>query len=473
MTSKNILELIDATEISNIVGGRWLSDFPADIPWKKIVRGHPRGQVARNDFVIGPTVDELYNPVEYLGRYAAAGCAAAMLANVPAGLKADLPVLEVKRIRAALFQLASRARREVRGRVVAVTGSSGKTTLKNMLAYVLSAQGQTIASPGTGNSLMAICYQMINAPLDADYYVFESGLGATGSGIGLQSSLLQPHAAIITSVHPAHAAGYPSVDDIVRSKMCICKNLKPDGHLLIDRDSEYCPLMLELAAENSVGHVLTFGLHPEANVSVDQVAIDEHGTSAQVTLEGVAKTVKLGMYGEHWMKLAAAVLGTCYVMGLDLDQTVRDLKGFQALTGRGRIYPLPFRDGQLLIFDSHFNANPGSMKADLNAYSTVAAQRGHRCVGIVGAMRELGDLSIPAHRTLAEHLNTIPFAQIFLAGEETRPMRELLKSPTRCFFEPNALPLDLITSQLRVGDFVFIKGSHSTRLDLVIKHLSK
>lgn len=472
MASKNILELLDANDIANVVEGKWLCDFPKGIPWKRVVRGYPPRKMSRSDFVIGPTIDGIYNPAEYLDQYAAAGCAAVMLANVPTGLKADLPVLEVKRMRPALLKLASLARSKVMGRVFAVTGSSGKTTMKNMLAHVLSAQGTVSATPGTGNNLMAICYQMINARLDANHYVFESGLGAIGSGIGLHSSLLQPHAAVITALHPAHAEGYPSVDAIVRSKMAICRDLQPDGYLLIDRDSEYYGLMLELAATNRVSHVITFGLHPEADVSISAVGIDAHGTSAQITVGGVTRSVKLGIYGKHWMKLAAAVLGICHVMGLDIDQAVRDLRNFQALIGRGWVYSLPFCDGQLLIFDSHFNANPGSMKADLDAFAAIAAQGRHRCIGVIGSMRELGDLSIPAHRALAEHLNTLSFAKIFLVGEETRPMRESLKSPTSCYFDPASLPLDVITGQLQPDDFVFIKGSHSNHLDRFIKHLS-
>lgn len=473
MTTKNILESLAAGELAEIVEGKWLSDPPKGMPWKRIVKCYPPKLAGKADFVIGPTSEAHYNPIDYLSQYAAAGCAAVMLDKAPVGLEAKLPILQVKRIRLALFQLASRARRELTGKVVAVTGSSGKTTMKDMLAFLLSAQGAAIASPGTGNSLMAMCYQMINAPLNADHYVFESGLGATGSGIALHSSLLKPHLAVITTVHPAHAEGYSTVADIVRSKMDICQHLQQEGCLLIDRDTEHYALMMELAAKNDVCHIMTFGMHPDSDVRIGQITIDEHGTSASVSIGGVGRTVSLGMYGEHWMKLAAAVLGSCHVMGLDLDQAVCDLQNFQTLSGRGRIYPLPFNDGELLIFDSHFNANPGSMKADLNAFAAVAAQRGKRCIAVVGEMRELGELSAEAHRELASHLNTLNFSRIFLVGEATRVMPDLLQAPTSCFFEPDALSPDAIASQLHTGDFVFIKGSHSNRLDLVIKHLGK
>ncbi len=473
MAAHNILGHLDPLEMAKTVAGTWLPDVPTDVSWQKIAKGYPPRQAGVGDFVIGPTSEGVYDPIDHLSQYAAAGCTALMLDKVPDGLEAGLPVLKVKRIRLALFQLASRARSKVAGKVMAITGSSGKTTMKDMLAFVLSAQGATVASPGTVNSLMAICYQMINAPLNADHYVFESGLGATGSGIALHSSLLKPHVAVITTVHPAHAEGYSTVADIVRSKMDICKHLQPDGYLLIDRDTEHYALMMGLAVENGTRQVMTFGEHPDSDVRIDRMAIDEHGTSAVVSIGGIGRTVKLGMYGEHWMKLAAAVLGCCHVMWLDLDQVVRDLQNFQTLSGRGRIYPLPFGDGKLLIFDSHFNANPGSMRADLNAFAAVSAQRKQRCIAVVGEMRELGKLNAEAHRELARHLNTLNFSRIFLVGEATRVMPDLLQAPTSCFFEPDALLPGTIASQLQAGDFVFIKGSHSNRLDLVIKRLEK
>ncbi len=473
MAAHNILGHLDPLEIAATVAGTWLPGAPTDVSWQRIVKGYPPRQASVGDFVIGPTSDGVYDPIDHLSQYAAAGCTALMLDKVPDGLEAGLPVLKVKRIRLALFQLAGRARSEVAGKVMAITGSSGKTTMKDMLAFVLSAQGATVASPGTVNSLMAICYQMINAPLNADHYVFESGLGATGSGIALHSSLLKPHVAVITTVHPAHAEGYPTVADIVRSKMDICKHLQPEGSLLIDRDTEHYPLMVQLAAEHGVNHIMTFGTHPDSDVRIGEVAIAEHGTSAAISIDGVEKNIRLGMHGEHWMKLAAAVLGSCRVMGLDLDQAVRDLRNFQTLSGRGRIYPLPFKDGELLIFDSHYNANPGSMRADLNAYAAVAAQRNQRRIAVIGEMRELGELSAEAHQELATHLNTLNFSHVFLLGEATRVMPDLLQVPTSCFFETDTLVPEAIASQLQAGDFVFIKGSHSNRLDLVIKHLSK
>ena len=472
MAAQYILARLAADEMAEIAEGKWIFGIPDGMPWTRIVKCHPPEQCGSADFVIGPTsADAPYNPIDYLSRYASAGCAAVMLDRVPAGLTAGLPVLQVPRIRRALFRLARRARKDIEGRIVAVTGSSGKTTTKDMLAFLLSRQGTTIASPGTGNSLMAICYQLINAPLGGNHYVFESGLGQGGSGIADQSSLLRPHVAIVTAVHPAHAAGYESVEDIVRSKMDICRHLQPEGQLLIDRDSEHYALMLSLADHNGVKQVRTFGFHPEADIRVAHVAMDEGGTSAQIMLGDTTRSVRLRMHGEHWAKIGAAALGASLILGLDIDRAANDLADFQMPSGRGQVYPLPFNNGELLIFDSHYNANPGSMAADLDAFAVMAAQRGQRCIGVIGAMRELGDLTESAHRELASRLAGLSFSHIFLIGEETRVMSHILPSPGTQFFEKLDAALPVLTSHLKAGDFVFIKGSHSNRLDLLVKHL--
>ncbi len=472
MASQNILARLAATEIAEIAEGEWLGDIPDGMPWGRIVKCHPPEQCGSGDFVIGPTsLDAPYNPIDYLSRYTTSGCAAVMLDNVPSGLKAGLPVLQVPRIRRALFRLARRARKDIAGKIVAVTGSSGKTTTKDMLAFLLSRQGTAIASPGTGNSLMAICYQLINAPLCGDHYVFESGLGQGGSGIADQSGLLRPDVAIVTAIHPAHAAGYESVADIVRSKMDICRHLHPDGQVLIDRDSEHHALMRSLADDGGVKRIVTFGRHPEADIRVTDVAMDDGGTSARIGIGDTTRPVRLRMHGEHWTKIAAAALGASLALGLDIEQAADDLAEFQTLAGRGQVFPLPFQGGELLVFDSHYNANPGSMAADLDAFAVMAAQRGRRCIGVIGAMRELGGLSDSAHRDLAVHLDKLPFSHIFLIGAETSVMRDILPPPRTLFFEKLDAALPELTNRLEAGDFLFIKGSHSNRLDLLVKRL--
>lgn len=472
MESHNILANLAAAEIAEIAEGEWIFGEPGRIPWRRAVKCHPPAQCGAADLVIGPTQPEApYDPMDHVGQYAAAGCAALMVDRLRPGVVPTLPVLRVPRIRRALFRLARHARKGVTGRVIAVTGSSGKTTTKEMLAFLIGRQSQVVATPGTGNSLMAICYQLINAPLDAGHYVFESGLGQAGSGIADHSGLLQPHVAIVTAVHPAHAGGYDSVDQIAHRKMDIARHLQPGGHLLFDRDSDHHELMRSLAEEHGVGHAVSFGFHAQADVRIADIVIGESGTAAQIAVDDVLLPVRLRMHGRHWAKLAAAALATCRILGLDTAQAAADLGEFLLPKGRGEVYPLPFRGGSVLVYDSHFNANPGSMAADLDAFGAIAAKGGRRNIAIVGAMRELGTLTERAHRDLAAQLAALPFAGIFLIGEETRGMAELMPSRGVRQFDTADAAFDEVSAYLAADDFLFVKGSHSNRLDQLIRRL--
>ena len=384
----------------------------------------------------------------------------------------ELPIIKVASTRRTIGLLAKFARTKMAGKFIAVTGSAGKTTTKALIQHILSRQGLTSGPTGSANSLLAVSYNLVNAPLLADYHVFESGLGATGSSILDHSRIIQPSVAVITSVHAAHAEGYKSLEEIAQRKLDICNYLQKDGWLLVDRDSHLFPMMYCEAKNRGASHILTFGIHPQSDVRIIDCQLANGVTRSTVAGLGGYWRFTVPLPGVHWAKMVGAALASCCLVGGDVKQALKDLNTFAVPSGRGSVSSIVSRKGKILIFDGSYNANPGSMRADLSAYESLAKTECRRKVGVIGAMKELGAFSESEHQTLVPVLDTIGFSRLFLIGEETLVIKDrLLRKDSIMYYADIRNAVDAIESALIPEDFLFIKGSHSNRLNELINHL--
>ena len=380
----------------------------------------------------------------------------------------DASCLCVDRRVRAMARLARHARRHLSGQVVAITGSSGKTTTKNLLRLALMAQGLPYASGGSGNSTAAICRELICAPLAADWLIVESGLGATGSAIRDHSDLLRPDVAIITSINVAHAAGYQSIDEIAIKKMEIARHLVPGGVLLLDADSPMFPCMQESIEKFGGRRWLGFGFADSADIRVSGGEFSLEGGRFSVELAGRRHEVTLPLIGRHWAKMVAAVLGCCTELGVELESVIDNLRNFRVPAGRGTLEKIELCHGRIDIFDSHYNANPGSMQADLDAFQALCNRYPERrSWAVIGEYKELGPLTAAAHHELGVQLSAMGFDKIFLIGERQQESKQSIEGCEVSVFATVEEALPLIVEECTPGDLLFIKGSHSNNLHRV------
>ncbi|HZU90069.1 MAG TPA: UDP-N-acetylmuramoyl-tripeptide--D-alanyl-D-alanine ligase, partial [Stellaceae bacterium] len=298
----------------------------------------------------------------------ARGAAAAVVAHDFADLPQDAPLLRVADTLAALGALAAAARRRSRARIVAVTGSVGKTGTKEALRLALSVCGPTAASAGSLNNHWGVPLSLARLPAEAAYGVFELGMNHAGE-IAALTRLVRPHVAVVTTVEPAHLGFFPSVEAIADAKAEIFEGLEPGGIAVLYRDNPYYE-RLAAAARRCGAAVLSFGAAADAAVRLAECALRPDGSTVAATLAGAPLRYELQVPGRHWVTNSLAVLAAAHAVGADAARAASALARLEAPTGRGRRHDLVWQDGRLTLFDESYNASPASMRA---AFAVIGA----------------------------------------------------------------------------------------------------
>ena len=377
----------------------------------------------------------------------------------------NLNILYVENTTNALARLAHFSRSKIHGFVVAVTGSTGKTTTKEAITRVLSNSLQCSSTPGTANALRAICYQMINSNIYDDCHIFELGLANNGSSIRDMSSIIKPFIAIVTNVQSAHLEGYTSISELQDRKLDIGEGIIEGGYLLIDGDDIELVSKAKERYQNHKIHVLTVSLREmNSDMKINSISGVDDVSSANFVFKNHSVLFSTLLIGEHWLKMIGFVLLLSYILGLSLVDVEKCLYNLDLPNGRGKI--LRNSEYNILIYDSHFNANPASMEADLAAFQQYALQRNLKSkLLFVGEMRELGDMSSFYHKQVLYLLEKIEDSRVYLIGHE---WSKLNIKKFRHFESVNDL-IDNINLLIRQGDFVFIKGSNGNNLSRLIQ----
>lgn len=401
----------------------------------------------------------------------AKGAAAAMVDHVPEGVPRDAPLLLVDDTQAGLEALGAAARARTQAKIVAVTGSAGKTGTKEMLRLALARQARTHASEASYNNMWGVPLSLARLQRANEYGVFEIGMNHPGEITPL-TKLVRPHAAIVTTVAPAHIGNFDSLTAIAEAKAEIFLGLEPGGVAIIHQDNAFFELLSERAREAGAAQVIGFGA---ANGAAARLIKAVHHTDCSCVLAeicGQALTYKIGFAGAHWVMNSLAVLSAVHVLGGDLALATLAMAEMIPLAGRGRRHQLSVADGVYTLIDESYNANPASMQAALvNLSGQMTDGRGRR-IAVLGDMAELGENSERYHRELADVLADNRIQLVFTAGAQSQVLHSVLPPNMRGH---NAADADgLITplhETLRPGDVVMVKGSFSSGMGKIVKAL--
>ena len=369
----------------------------------------------------------------------------------------------------AMEKLATAARDRSRAKIAAITGSVGKTGTKEALAHVLSAQGETGYSKSSLNNHWGVPLSVARLPASARFGVFEIGMNHPGEITPLVG-LVRPHVAVITAIASAHREFFDSVEDIARAKGEIFSSLD-GGTAIINRDSEFFPLLADMAQDAGANDIVSFGRHAEADMRLIECLSDATGNAIDARWRGDAISYRVDQPGVHWAYNSLAVLATADALGADMKKAAADLATLPALPGRGAVHVIPWGDGTIRLIDDCYNANPESMSAALKTLGHMQPDGGRR-VAIIGDMLELGDTSRTAHAGLKDHIEKNDIDAVFMAGPEMSALADVLDADRiGATADSAAALLPAVLSGLRAGDVVTVKASNGTGLGRIVAAL--
>lgn len=396
-----------------------------------------------------------------------AGAGVAVVSRVDEAMLAAGPVLHVVDPLQSLGAMGRAARQWNVGRSIAVTGSVGKTSTKEMLRIALSTSGKTHASAASFNNHWGVPLTLARFPRDAVFGVFEIGMNHGGEITPLVD-MVQPHVAIITTIAASHLGNFKSLDEIAEAKAEIFSGVVYGGVAVINRDTPFFELLSRRATEQGIRKIISFGAHIDSDVRLRQVVLHPTCSCISADVMGEAVTFKLGTPGRHMGLNSLSVLAAVKCVGADLARASLALSEAKPPKGRGGQELLQLQSGDVLLLDESYNANPQSMAAALELLVTAAKSRKGRRIAVLGDMLELGEFSSDLHRSLARDLDKAKIDSLYAAGPMMKHLWDnVAGSQQGAYAEVSTALIDRLAANLRGGDSVVIKGSLGSKMGAV------
>lgn len=382
----------------------------------------------------------------------------------------DGPHVLVDDTTVALNQLATASRARTASRIIGVTGSVGKTGTKEALFAALDriTHGHAHRSVKSYNNHTGVPLSLARMPADTQAAVFEMGMNHAGE-LAQLTRLVRPEVAIVTTIAPAHTEFFTGEDAIARAKGEIFEGLVEGGIAIVPFDSPHLDTLIA-AARPHAGNIVTFGLREGADVrAIEHVRMSGGDSFVTARLGSREVSYTLAPPGEHWVANSLAVMAAVDAIGGDLGVAGLALADLAGLAGRGARRKLTLADGEALLIDESYNANPASMRATLKV---LAAERADRRIVVLGEMRELGESSDAYHAALAVPIDEAGVSRAVLVGQGMLPLAKALEGRIETVHVADAAAAAMVLSDLLLpGDAVLVKGSNGVGLARVVADL--
>ncbi|HTQ82648.1 MAG TPA: UDP-N-acetylmuramoylalanyl-D-glutamyl-2,6-diaminopimelate--D-alanyl-D-alanine ligase [Pseudolabrys sp.] len=402
-----------------------------------------------------------------------AGAGLAVVARAQAARFAGAPLLAVDDVLEALRDLARASRARSRAKVIAVTGSVGKTSTKEALALALSADGETHASAASYNNHWGVPLSLARLPASAKYAVFEIGMNHAGEITPL-TRLVRPHVAIVTTIAPVHLEYFGSLEKIADAKAEIFSGVEPGGAAVLNRDNEQFQRLADAARAAGVARIVSFGEAENADARLLRHSLQAECSTVDARILGHDVTYKLGAPGLHLVLNSLAVLAAVALAGADLALAALALDKLKPAAGRGTRINLALPGGSALLIDESYNANPASVRAAIALLGQAPLGPHGRRIAVLGDMLELGGEGAMLHRSLAEPLAAAKVDLVFCSGTQMHALWEALPSASRGGYAETAVALEpTVLAAIRAGDAVMVKGSLGSKMGPIVKALER
>ncbi|MEN6320390.1 MAG: UDP-N-acetylmuramoyl-tripeptide--D-alanyl-D-alanine ligase [Syntrophaceae bacterium] len=377
----------------------------------------------------------------------------------------NITIIRVPDTLTALGDIAHFWRNKCNASIIAITGSSGKTTTKEMVAVIAGLKKNVIKSQGNFNNLIGLPLTIFRIDDRHETAILELGTNRRGE-IGRLTDIAAPDIGLITNIGPAHMEGLQSLDIIREEKCDLFRNMGKTGVAIINLDDE----KLLITDKEWEGNTVTFGFRKDADVSADNII--NRG------IEGVRFTIKIGEFekditmstvGNHNISNALAAAASSWALGIDFPTICQGLMAFQPISGRMEIHCM---GNGAFIIDDTYNANPASFREALKIVKDLKGN--HSSTVIMGDMLELGDTAEKMHEGIGSLMADTGVGTIFLRGRLSQATaagamkRKMSQDQIIFFVNPDEI-LPLIASHVKKGDFVLVKGSRRTKMEEIIQ----
>jgi UDP-N-acetylmuramoyl-tripeptide--D-alanyl-D-alanine ligase len=385
----------------------------------------------------------------------------------------DAPLLVVDDVLAGLVDLAHASRARLGARIVAVTGSVGKTSTKEALRRVLSAQGETHASAASFNNHWGVPLSLARCPASARFAIFEIGMNHAGE-IEPLVKMVRPHIAVITTVEPVHLEFFSGIEAIADAKAEIFAGLEPGGAAVLNRDNSQFARLQRRAKQLGISRIVSFGAHTKSDARLIDLSLHAACSAVHADILGHDVTYKLGMPGRHMAMNSLGVLAAALLAGADLALAGLALSQAQPAAGRGVRHVLEVGHGEATLIDESYNANPASMAAALSVLGAASVGPHGRRIAVLGDMLELGPTAAQLHRGLIEPVRANHIDLVYCCGPLMRNLWDALSTGKRGGYAESAEALESqVVAAIRAGDAIMVKGSLGSRMKPIVTALEK
>ncbi len=372
-------------------------------------------------------------------------------------LKVDNPII-------FLNKFSKLKRENCNAKIVAITGSAGKTSLKNILNLLLQKYNNTYASPRSFNNHYGVPVSLSNLNLDHQFGVFEIGMSKAGE-INQLSKMIKPNLAIITNIAEAHIENFSNIKGIAKAKSEIINNIQSNGTVILNRDDKFFNYLNEKAKLKNI-KVITFGKSKKSDVHL--IRIRQHGAIKKIIIRIKDEILELKVKDINVYNVLAS-LAVLKEFNLNLKKIIQVFKNFQPSEGRGRIHKIKRYKKNFRLIDESYNANPLSVKNALNSFSEIKKDKFKKYL-LLGDMLELGKKSEIYHKELSRLINSSDIDKVFVKGEKTLFTYKNLKKEKRGnIFQCNRDVDFILKNIIANNDYLMIKGSNATGLNIISK----
>ena len=464
--------IFSAEELHSIVGGKLFEN-----DWLVSGISIDSRTIKKNDLFIALKAKRDGN--DFIVSAIENGAKAAIINKIPKDLPKNFPFILVNNSVEALYSIAKYSRKKYEGRVIAITGSVGKTSTKDILTKMLSTFGVTHSSQKSFNNHLGVPLTLANIPKNADYVICEIGMNSKGE-IEPLSKLVAPDVAVITNISASHLASFKNLREIAYEKASICFGLKKNGSLIFSVDNKFYELVNNFVKERKLKS-MTFGSNENAEISIDNISHLKNKSYGSLLIKNkVFTNFSIGALGSHQLKNCLAALAVILSYDLSLEKALKELEDWVPRDGRGNFFDVnlkyKLKNIRIRVIDESYNSNPTSLNASLEILKSVQfeTKKSSRKIAILGDMLELGVKEKEFHRDIANNSNIYSFDTIHCVGSLMKELYLELPQEKKGLLVSN--PSDLLSHILinaEDRDIYLIKGSNSIGLSFISNKLYK
>ncbi len=443
------------------------------------------GKLTRNFDVFGISIDtrtlkqgdlfvaitgESLNGHDYAADAIKKGAAGVLVSHIPTDVPVEKTIVVNDPLK-ALEAMALHARRRGKAKVIGVTGSSGKTSTKEMLKTALTAVGKTHTTIGNLNNNIGMPLTLARMPADTDFAVIEMGMNHTGEMTEL-TRLAQPDIAVITMIGSAHREFFKKKEDTAYAKAEIFTGMAKDGIVFLNADDDQFSLLKKEAQKNGLIDIRSFGSASENDISVQNILPKTDMSEVTVKTGNETYTYTFGLSGRHQIQNSLGVVGILKALNVDMPDALQALGQLKPLKGRGQRFQIACQNGTFTLIDDAYNANPESMQAAIRVLGGLTPANDGRRIAIIGDMLELGGESENIHKNLTKDLIENKIDRVYAVGANSCAMFDILPEQMRGIKKPVSAELaTLICSEIAADDIVLVKGSFGSKMTKIVEVL--